>query len=84
MRCTLTVVCLLLLSSCCLGQGANNTPTNETPDIAELQTRLEKLEQRVKELESDGNVGPQSEGQGNLQKNSDVHPDWTHPATSPV
>lgn len=81
MRCTLTVVCFLLLSSCCFGQDENNTPTTE---IAELHTRLEKLEQRVKELEADGNVGRQSEGQEIIPKKSNVQREWTYPATSPV
>lgn len=84
MRCTFTVVCLLLVSTNGLGQDANNKPSSDTPGITELLARLEKLEQRVSSLESDAKVGQQSEGQESQTKKSNVQRDWTYPPTNPV
>ncbi|TWT56624.1 hypothetical protein [Allorhodopirellula solitaria] len=84
MRCTLAVVCFLLVSTYGLGQDANNRPSSDTPGIADLHARLEMLEKRVKELESDANVGRQSEGQESQPKKSNVQRDWTYTPTNPV
>lgn len=53
----------MLVSTCCLAQDRNGPQPNQAIDLTDLLTKLEKLEQRVKDLESDGSVNRRTEGQ---------------------
>ena len=63
MQFVLTIVIALLISTCCLAQDGNGPQPNQAIDLTELLTKLEKLEQRVKDLESDRSVNRRTEGQ---------------------
>ena len=63
MQFVLTIVSALLVSTCCLAQDRNGPQPNQAIALTDLLTKLEKLEQRVKDLESDGSVNRRTEGQ---------------------
>ncbi len=54
MRLVLTVVSVLLISTCGLAQDRSGPLPNEAIDLTDLLKKLEALEQRVKDLEADG------------------------------
>ncbi len=87
MRFVLTMVSVLLISTCCLAQDENGPQPNQAIDLADFLTQLEKLEQRVKDLESDGSVDRRAEGQKTqtAQPNGTaIDPVLKEPPTSPA